>query len=401
MLKYDDIVDAEKIIVEKLHRTPVFHSKTFSDMFSNDIYFKMENFQKTGSFKSRGAIIKFSKLSNEEKSRGVITASAGNHAQGVAFAASYYNVNAKIVMPENTPPAKVNAVQFYGGTVVLKGNSYDESHEYAIKLSVREKRTFIEAYNDYDVIMGQGTIGLEIMEDINPDIIIVPIGGGGLISGISFAAKSIKKDVRIIGVESEKANSMELSIKNGKIVPYTSNDTIADGIAVKYPGNITYEMVKQYVDDIVTVTDENIAYALFKLLEREKILVEPSGATGLAAMMENKIKVSHKKIAIVLSGGNINFLLLSNIIYKSLEMEDKLLRIEFNLPDHPGTMIKIVNAISKSGANIYHAEVDNLNKNTPIGYQNLLFTVNVLDKSRINKLLKNLDELGYKYNIVN
>ncbi len=401
MLKYENIVDAEKIVKEKLHRTPLFHSKTFSDMFDSDIYFKMENFQKTGSFKSRGAMYKFSKLSEDEKRNGVITASAGNHAQGVAFAASYYKIDAKIVMPETTPPAKVNAVQSYGGNVILKGKSYDEAHEYAVKLSVKEKRTFIEAYNDYDIITGQGTIGLEIMEDVNPDIIIVPIGGGGLISGISFAAKYNNKNVKIIGVESEKANAMELSLEDNKIVPYTSNDTIADGIAVKYPGNITFELVKKYVDNVVTVSDENIAYALFKLLEREKILVEPSGAVGLAALMENKIDVEGKKVVIILSGGNINFLLLSNIIYKSMEMEDKLLRIEFNLPDHPGTMIKIVNAISKSGANIYHAEVDNLKKNTPIGYQNLLFTINILDKSRINKLLKNLDELGYKYDIVN
>ncbi|MEM4835261.1 MAG: pyridoxal-phosphate dependent enzyme, partial [Ferroplasma sp.] len=208
------------------------------------------------------------------------------------------------------------------------------------------------------------------------------------------------KGLKVIGVESEKANSMELSIKENRIVPYTSNDTIADGIAVKYPGNITFELVKKYVDDIVTVSDENIAYALFKLLEREKVLVEPSGAAGLATLFENKIDVKGKKVVIILSGGNVNFLLLSNIIYRALEMEDKLLRLEFNLPDHPGTMEKIVNAISSSGANIYHAEVDNLNKGTPIGYQYLLFTINILDRTRIDELLANLDKLGYKYRIV-
>ncbi len=400
MLDYNKIVEAEEEVKKYLHRTPLFHSKTFSDMFSCDLYFKMENFQKTGSFKSRGAIVKFSGLTDEKKKNGVITASAGNHAQGVAFASSVYGINAKIVMPETTPPAKINAVQGYGGTVILHGNSYDEAHEYAIHIAVEEKREFIEAYNDEEIITGQGTIGLEILEDIEPDIVIVPIGGGGLISGISFAIKSKNKDISIIGVESEKANSMELSLKENKIVPYTSNDTIADGIAVKYPGNITFEIVKKYVNNIVTVSDEDIAYALFKLLEREKILVEPSGAAGLAALFQNKIDVEGKKVVIVLSGGNVNFLLLSNIIYHSLEKEDKLLRLEFNLPDHPGTMIKIVNAISNSGANIYHAEVDNLKKDTPIGYQNLLFTINVVDTDRINELLNNLDSLGYHYRIV-
>ncbi|MCL4453750.1 threonine ammonia-lyase [Ferroplasma sp.] len=400
MLDYGRIEDAEKEINGKLHRTPLFHSTTFSKMFSCDVYFKMENFQKTGSFKSRGAMVKFSRLTGDQKKMGVITASAGNHAQGVAFAAAYYGIDAKIVMPETTPPTKINAVQSYGGKVILKGNSYDEAHEYATKISVEEKREFIEAYNDEDIIAGQGTIGLEILEDVKPDIVIVPIGGGGLISGISFALKSSDRNIRVIGVESEKANSMELSLKEDKIVPYTSNDTIADGIAVKYPGNITFELVKKYVDSVVTVSDENIAYALFKLLEREKVLVEPSGAAGLAALFESKIDVKGRKVVIVLSGGNINFLLLSNIIYRAMEMEDKLLRLEFKIPDHPGTMEKIVSAISSSGANIYHAEVDNLNKDTPIGYQYLLFTINILDRERIEELLGNLDKLGYKYRIV-
>ncbi|WP_287954483.1 threonine ammonia-lyase [Acidiplasma sp.] len=401
MITFDDVKNAEKIIDGRLHRTPLVHSKTFSDMFNADVYFKMEIFQKTGSFKSRGAFVKFAYLTEEEKKNGVITASAGNHAQGVAFAANAYNVRATIVMPEFTTPAKINAVESYGGHVILKGSSYDEAHDYAVNLGVEKGMTFIEAYNDEKVISGQATIGKEIMDDLNPDVIIVPIGGGGLISGISFAAKSMNPNVRVIGVESEKADSMVKSLKEGRIVSYTSNDTIADGIAVKYPGNITFEMVKKYVDDVVTVNDEDIAYALFKLLEREKVLTEPSGAVGLAALLENKIDVKNKKVAIVLSGGNINFLLLSNIIYRALEREDKLIRLEFKLPDHPGIMIKIVNAISSVGANIYHAEVDNLKKNTPIGYQNLLFTVNIVDKKRINELLEKLNKLGFEYNIVN
>ncbi|KPV47388.1 threonine dehydratase [Acidiplasma aeolicum] len=401
MITFDDVKNAEKIIDGRLHRTPLVHSKTFSDMFNADVYFKMEIFQKTGSFKSRGAFVKFAYLTEEEKKNGVITASAGNHAQGVAFAANAYNVRATIVMPEFTTPAKINAVESYGGHVILKGSSYDEAHDYAVNLGVEKGMTFIEAYNDEKVISGQATIGKEIMDDLNPDVIIVPIGGGGLISGISFAAKSMNPNVRVIGVESEKADSMVKSLKEGRIVSYTSNDTIADGIAVKYPGNITFEMVKKYVDNVVTVNDEDIAYALFKLLEREKVLTEPSGAVGLAALLENKIDVKNKKVAIVLSGGNINFLLLSNIIYRALEREDKLIRLEFKLPDHPGIMIKIVNAISSVGANIYHAEVDNLKKNTPIGYQNLLFTVNIVDKKRINELLEKLNKLGFEYNIVN
>ncbi|AAT42823.1 threonine ammonia-lyase [Picrophilus oshimae] len=401
-MEFDDILYAKSVVSRYLHRTPVFHSKTFSDMFHGDIFFKMENFQKTGSFKSRGAVTKFSRLSDEELKNGVITASAGNHAQGVAYAASIFKTDAKIVMPENTTPAKVNAVEAYGGHVILTGRSYDESHSHALKIAMDENRTFIEAYNDEAIIAGQGTIALELFEDLgNLDQIIVPIGGGGLISGIAFAAKHINPNVKIIGVESEKANAMMLSLRENRIVPYTSSDTIADGIAVKYPGDITFDIVKNYVDDVVTVNDESIAYSLFKLLEREKVLVEPSGAVGLAALYEGKIDSESKKTAIILSGGNINFLLLSKIIYKSMEMENKLIRLEFNLPDRPGTMVKIVNAISSVGANIYHAEVDNLKKNTPIGYQNLTFTVNIVDANRIEKLLNALDSLGYKYNIIN
>ena len=218
MLSFNDVLEAENTIKGKLHRTPIFHSETFSDMFNADVYFKMETFQKTGSFKTRGAFVKFASLTDEEKRNGVITASAGNHAQGVAYAGQYYNIDAKIVMPEATTPAKINAVEDYGGHVVLFGNSYDEAHDYAIKLGIEEKRTFIEAYNDEMVIAGQSTIGKEIMDDINPDIIIAPIGGGGLISGIAFAAKNINKNVEIIGVESEKANSMELSIQEKYIL---------------------------------------------------------------------------------------------------------------------------------------------------------------------------------------
>ena len=397
----EDLLEAQAFLRGKVNRTELLHSSTFSAMLGGEIYFKMENHQKTGSFKIRGALYRTSKLTDEEKRKGIIAASSGNHAQGVAYAARFNNLSAKIVMPEYTVPAKVNAVQGYGAEVVLKGMDYTDARAEAEEIRKREGRTFIEAFNDPHIISGQGTIGLEILEDLKDvDIIVVPVGGGGLISGISIAAKHANPGIRVIGVESELSDSMKKSVEEGKIVAHTSGDSIADGISVKYPGDITFSIVRKNVDEIVTVSDEAIAMALFKLLERNKTLVEPSAATGLAAIMEHKIEITGKKVAVVLSGGNINFLLLSKIIYKALETESKLVRIEFKIPDRPGTLHKISSIISLTGGNIYHVEVDNLSRDTPVGYQTVTFTVNVRDEVHMKELMEKLKELGYKHFMV-
>ena len=396
----DDFLAAKKELDGKINRTPLNYSSTFSRIYGADIFFKMENIQKTGSFKARGAIFKVSRLTSDQKKRGVITASAGNHAQGVAYAAMINGINAKIVMPEYTVPAKVNAVMDYKAQVVLSGADYNEAHIRADEICEVENRTFIDAFNDRWIISGQGTIGLEILEDQpDIDIILVPIGGGGLISGIALAAKMLKPGIRIIGVQSEQADSMKQSVAAGKIVPYTSTNTIADGISVKYPGELNLRIVQKYVDDIVTVSDESIAMALYKLLERNKVLVEPSGAVGLAALMEGKIDVKGKKVAIILSGGNANLLLLSKIIYKAMEIENRLVRIDFQIPDRPGTLMKIATTISSIGGNIYHAQVDNMERNTPVGFQSVKFTVNVRGKAHADELIEKLRTLGYSFEV--
>lgn len=398
----DDVREASEFLKGKINRTPLFHSTTFSRMYESEIYFKMENLQKTGSFKTRGALFRISKLTEEERKRGVITASAGNHAQGVAYSAMVNSINAKIVMPEIATPAKIEAVDGYHAEIVLHGKDYAEARVVADQIAKDENRVFIEAFNDRHVISGQGTISLEILED-QPDIdtIVVPIGGGGLISGVALAAKSINPKIRIIGVEAENFDSMRESVRTGEIVDHTSGDSIADGITVKYPGELNLAIVSKYVDEIVTVSDESISYALFKLLERNKVLVEPSGAVGFAAIMEGKIDIKGRKVAVILSGGNINLLLLSKIIYKSLEAESKLVRIECKIPDRPGTLYRISKAISEAGANIYHAEVDNLVPDTPPGYQSIMFSVNVRGESQLNALLEQLRKIGYRFEVKN
>ena len=396
-----DIKDAQEYLNGKTNRTQLSRSTTFSEMLGGTIYFKMENHQKTGSFKARGALYRVSKLTPEERKKGVITASSGNHAQGVAYAAKYNGISAKIVMPEFTTPAKINAVQGYGAEVFLGGIDYTEAKAIADRIRDEDGRIFIEAFNDPYIISGQGTVGLEIMEDLpDVDVIVVPIGGGGLMSGISIAAKSINPNVKIIGVESELSDSMLKSVEEGKIVPHTSGQSIAEGISVKYPGELTFKAVRQNVDEIVTVSDESIALAIYKLLERNKTLVEPSGAAAVAALMDHKIDVRGKKVAVILSGGNMNFLLLSKIIYKSLEIESKLIRIEFKIPDKPGTLYRIASVISEIGGNIYHAEVDNLARNTPVGYQTVTFTVNVRDETHLEVLLEKVKLLGYHFEVV-
>ncbi len=384
----------------KIERTPLLYSKTFSDMFGSPIYFKLENFQKTGSFKSRGALYKISSLSDEEKNRGVIACSAGNHAQGVAFAAKQSGISSKIVMPSYTISAKINAVKNYGAEIVLKGENYIEAFNEAKRLAKEEGRTFIDGFNDRYIIAGQGTIGLEILEEL-PGVknIIVPTGGGGLISGISIAVKESGSDAKIYGIQSENCDVVIQNLAGGPLVG-SRGFTIADGIAVGNPGDMNIEIIKKYVDEVLSVSDEQMAYALFKLLERQKIVVEASGAAPLAALMAGKIKLSGEPTVLVVSGGNIDLLLLSKIIFKSMEIDNGLVRIECKIPDRSGTLAKITATISTTGANIFHAEVDNLSQDTPIGFQSIRFSVNVRDKEHLEMLLDKLRNSGYKFHVV-
>ena len=338
----DDIRSAADFLKGKINLTRLDHSRIFSERFRSEIWFKPENLQKTGSFKIRGAIIKLNSLSAEERKRGIIAVSAGNHAQGVALAAKILGIDVKIVMPKNTTPTKINAVEEYGARIVLSGNDYAEAREEAVKIMNSEGRSFIEGFNDPFIVAGQGTIGLEIMEEM-PDTeqIVVPVGGGGLISGIAIAAKSMNGKVKIIGVQSEHYSSFMKSFYSGKVTDSTYGTTIADGIAIRIPGDLNLEIAKRYVDQVVTVDEESIALAIYSLLDRNKYLVEPAGAAGFGALLSGSIDVEGKKTVFVLSGGNINLLLLSKIIYKSMEKESSLVRISFTIPDRPRTLYRI------------------------------------------------------------
>lgn len=397
----DDIRSAADFLKGKINLTRLDHSRIFSERFRSEIWFKPENLQKTGSFKIRGAIIKLNSLSAEERKRGIIAVSAGNHAQGVALAAKILGIDVKIVMPKNTTPTKINAVEEYGARIVLSGNDYAEAREEAVKIMNSEGRSFIEGFNDPFIVAGQGTIGLEIMEEM-PDTeqIVVPVGGGGLISGIAIAAKSMNRKVKIIGVQSEHYSSFMKSFYSGKVTDSTYGTTIADGIAIRTPGDLNLEIAKRYVDQVVTVDEESIALAIYSLLDRNKYLVEPAGAAGFGALLSGSIDVEGKKTVFVLSGGNINLLLLSKIIYKSMEKESSLVRISFKIPDRPGTLYRIAQVISNVGGNIYHAEVDNLEENTPVGYQSVSFTVNLRNASHAEILSSELKKLGWVFTMV-
>lgn len=396
----EDIKEAMAFLKGKIEKTPLLYSKTFSDMYGAPIFLKLENFQKTGSFKSRGALFKISQLSDKEKKAGVVACSAGNHAQGVAYAAKASGIGAKIVMPTYTISAKINAVRNYGAEILLNGESYAESFMEAKRISMSEGRTFIDGFNDKFIISGQGTIGLEILDQL-PDVenVIVPTGGGGLISGIAMAMKETGKNVKVFGVQSENCDAVIQNLSGGPVVG-SKGFTIADGIAIQNPGDMNIELIKKYVDSVISVSDEQMAYALFKLLERQKIVVEASGAAPLAAIMSGKIDLRGKPTVLVVSGGNIDLLLLSKIIYKSMEIDLGLVRIECKIPDRPGTLQRITSSISSSGANIFHAEVDNLSQDTPVGYQNIRFSINVRDRDHLDILLEKLKESGYKFFVV-
>ncbi len=396
----EDIRAAAEYLSGKINKTPIDHSDTFSELFNCNMYFKLENLQKTGSFKPRGALYRISKLTEEQRKRGVIAVSAGNHAQGVALASRINGISCKIVMPEFTTPTKINAVEDYGADLVLKGKDYAEARKHALQLAEDEQRTFIEGFDDPYVIAGQGTVGLEIMDELpDTDVLVVPVGGGGLISGIARAAKAIKPSVKVIGVQAENFSSVIESLKRGEITEHVTGDTVAEGIAIRRPGEITFKIIQEYVDEVVSVSEESIGLALYLLLGRNKVLVEPASASSLAAALEGKLDIAGKNVVMVLSGGNTNLLLLSKIMYKSMEHESKLVRFSFKIPDRPGTLSCISSTISSVGGNIYHADIDNLDEATPVGYQSIMFTVNLRGKQHAALLISKLKELGYKFEV--
>jgi threonine dehydratase len=386
----DKIKEAQKLLTKyEIRRTDLIKSATFSKLNGSNVYLKLECLQKTGSFKVRGAMVKIHNMSDELKKNGVIAASAGNHAQAVAFVSKIHNISCTIIMPKNASPSKIVATKSYGAKVILEVNSYDESANAVKDFAEKENKTIIPAFEDPDIISGQGTIGLEIMEDLEEvDEVYVPIGGGGLIAGISIAIKSINPKIKIIGVESTAFPTMKKSISTNKITKAKDGYTIADGISIKTPGKLTFEIIKKYVDGIVLIDDSAIVKAMFLLMERAKIVSEPAGAAALAYLIskEKRPKIGRNLVSII-SGGNVDMYLLGQIVAKGLMQTGRLLKIFVDLNDKPGALKKIVDEISKASVNIVEVEHDRLSSNIPAGTAGVYLSLELENKNQANTLL--------------
>ncbi|MDO8640177.1 MAG: threonine ammonia-lyase, partial [Nitrosarchaeum sp.] len=351
----------------EIRKTPLVYSQTFSDLTGSQIYLKAEFQQKTGSFKIRGAYYKIRLLSTDEKKHGVVAASAGNHAQGVAFASALEKIQCTIVMPKNASPSKVSATKGYGANVILEGINYDEASAKAKEIAQETGATMIHAFDDPQIIAAQGVIGLEILEDL-PDVdeIYVPIGGGGLAAGVLIAIKEKNPNIKIIGVQSRSFPSMYESLKNGSLTSSGGARTIADGISVKIPGQLTFSIIKELIDEIVLVDDSEIIKAMFLLMERMKFVVEPAGVVSLAYLISAKPSPG-KKVVAILTGGNVDMYLLGQIVDKGLATMGRLLKLSILLPDRPGAFKEIVDEISAANANIVEVVHDRLSSNISAG----------------------------------
>ena len=364
MLTIDKVKDAARVLSQVVNNTDILHMPIKCD---NDVYLKTENLQVTGSFKVRGAYYKISKLSDEEKKRGVIACSAGNHAQGVALAAQKNGIPALICLPEGAPISKIEATRSYGAQIMLVPGVYDDAYQRAIELQREHGYTFIHPFDDEDVIAGQGTLSLEILEEMpSLDAIVVPIGGGGLISGVAFAAKQIKPSIKVYGVQASNASSMYNSIKEDRAIKLASVNTLADGIAVKQPGDLTFDFTKHYVDEIFTVNEAEIYTAILTLIEKKKMVAEGAGAVALAAAMFNKLPISNKKVCCVVSGGNIDVNRLSRVITQGLLNTGRRAMITIQLKDTHGQLSAALQCIAKLGANVISAQHERLAANGDI-----------------------------------
>lgn len=345
-----------------IHHTELDRSTTFSAMSGGQIYLKCENRQKTGSFKIRGASNKIASMTERAENRPVVASSAGNHAQGVAYAASRLGIPATIVMPKAAPIAKVQATEGYGAKVVLAGDCYDDAYACAKRICEEEGAAFLHPYNDPEVIAGQGTLGLEILEDLPyVDVIVVPAGGGGLLAGVAAAVKQVNPRVKVYGVQARGADAVAQSFREKKLVTTDSAATIADGIAVKAPGDITVDLINRYADGVVTVSDTEIADAILLLIERAKQIVEPAGATPLAAVLNGRIDVKGKRVVCVMSGGNIDVSFVQSIIERGLVARHRRVKFIVTLLDRPGSLVQLLNIIAGAGANILTVQHDKLN----------------------------------------
>ena len=395
MLTLDNVYRAGYVLKEVVRKTDVIYAPKLVP--GADIYLKTENLQVTGSFKVRGAYYKMSKLTDEEKARGVIACSAGNHAQGVALAAQKNGIKSVICLPDGAPISKVEATKSYGAEVCLVEGVYDDAYRRALELRDEKGYTFIHPFNDPDVIAGQGTIALELIDQLKDiDVVLVPIGGGGLISGVAFTLKMLKPDIKVYGVQSAGAPSMARSVKDGKIIRLRSVSTIADGIAVKEPGDLTYEICSKYVDDILTVSDDEISAAILALMEQHKLVTEGAGAVSVAAAMFGKVELKGKKTVCLLSGGNIDVTILSRVIQRGLLMSGRTCQMTIELLDKPGQLLAVSRIIAEHGGNVIEVHHEHARGGTDVTGCYLRITMETRNFEHIKEIREALDIHGLR-----
>ena len=396
MLTIEKIIHAQRVLEEAIYKTDVIRTSGLSD--ECELFLKAENLQKTGSFKIRGAYYKISQLSAEEKKRGVIACSAGNHAQGVALAAQKNGIPALICLPEGAPISKVEATRSYGAELCLVPGVYDDAYNRALQLQKERSLTFIHPFDDEDVIAGQGTIGLEILAQVKDiDAIVVPVGGGGLISGVAFAVKQMNPKVQVYGVQASGAASMATSLHDGKIECLPSVSTIADGIAVKQPGEHTFDYCNRFVDGIVTVTDEEISAAILALIEKRKMIAEGAGATPVAAIMAGKLpQLKGKKVCCVVSGGNIDVTILSRVITRGLVMSGRQCTLNIELLDKPGQLVAVSQIIAGCGANVVGVHHEHANAGSEVIGCYLRIDMETRNFEHIQEIRRALSDAGFK-----
>jgi len=397
---YDEILKANSMRGNEIKKTPLIHSPTFSEITESEVYLKAEFRQRTGSFKIRGAYFKIKSLSDEEKKHGVVAASAGNHAQGMAFASSLEKISCTIVMPKNASPAKVAATRGYGANVILEGTNYDESLAKAKEIAKETGATMIHAFDDPQIIAAHGVIGLEILDDL-PDVdeIYLPIGGGGLAAGILIAIKEKNPNVKVVGVQSKSFPSMYESLKKGSLTASGGARTIADGISVKIPGQLTFDIISKLIDEIVLVDDTEITKAMFLLMERMKFVVEPAGAASLAYLISKK-PAPGKKVVAILAGGNVDMYLLGQIVDKGLVAMGRLLKLSILLPDRPGAFKEIVDEITLANVNIVEVVHDRLSSNIDAGSAGVTLSLETQGKEQADLLIEALKKKSIKFTLL-
>jgi threonine dehydratase len=400
----EDIINAQKLLAGTVRKTPLQTSRTFSGLAGTNLFLKLECLQVTGSFKVRGAFVKISRLSDKQAGYGVIAASAGNHAQGVAYAAMIKKIPCTIVMPENASPAKVAATRSYGAKVIRRGANYDDAWEATQEIAKAEGKTIIHAFDDPDIIAGQGTIGLELLQDL-PDVdrIYLPVGGGGLASGVAIAVKSRKPDVKIIGVESKAFPAMKESLVKGSLQCTKRGYSIADGIAVKQPGELAREILSKYIEDIVLIDDTSIVKTMFLMMERTKLVAEPAGAASLAYLLSNGSSYPGgrtDKVVTIISGGNVDMYLLGQVVAKGLMQMGRLLKIFILLPDKPGALKSVVDGIAELSVNIVEVEHDRLSAHIPAGTAGVYLSLELENEKHAQLLVEFLKQKQIEFKVV-